>query len=286
VISSGAAPRPTGFVRSAGIGNVERFARGAEIDVEDELKTFELPEVLVDCLRPPLEQLGFALGAERLPSGVLPRPLPYTLAKNGGMELAMLHLPSIFFGATSVVVLAANGLGYAFKRRSRLHLFAEDKDAVPQYLETAMRVWNGAGIVARFHPWMRIKELETAPDAAEFVTVMFDLAAGGGEGAKDDMASELTPDQFNALHGALHSAFPDVGVLRNMLRQKLNRGLDDIASAGTLPEMITDVIEEAQAGGWVLELVEGALQANPGSPRLRPVAESFGIPVPPADEAG
>ena len=76
----------------------------------------ELPDALVACLRPPLEQLGFAIAPGRLETSFT-KPLDYTLAKNGGTELTLLSLPAIFYGATNVVVLAANGLGFLFGTR-------------------------------------------------------------------------------------------------------------------------------------------------------------------------
>ena len=264
---------------------VERLAVGAEADVTDELASFELPPILLDRLRPPLAQLGFAFAPVQLPSGAFPEPLSYTLAKNGGTELFLLHIPSIFFRATRLVVLAANGLGYAFAPQSRLHLFAEDRDAVPQYLESSIKAWNNLGIVARFHPWMRMAELQIAPDTAAFAREMFDLAAEGLQ-ADDRPSSELTMPQYKELRDALRSAFRDERALATMLLEELDRLLDDIAAPGRFPDRITDVIQEAQTGGWVRQLIEGALRAKPGNPRLRRVAESVGGPLPPEGGAG
>jgi hypothetical protein len=264
--------------RLAGGAQAERLAVGAQTDLVDELGSFELPSDLLDRLTPPLAQLGFAFAPERLPAGAFPKPLSYTLARNGGTSLVMLHLPDFFFRATSVVVFAATGLGYAFGASSRLHIFAKGRDAVPQYLETVISTWEGFGIVARFHPWMRLGELEGAADPAAFVTQMFDLA--GGPPVGDGAARELTFAQYNKLHAALRSAFDDEEALGRMLRQQLGRALVDLAAPGRLPDRITEVIEEAQSGGWVRELVEGALREKPGNPELREFAQDFGVPLP------
>jgi Effector-associated domain 1 len=280
VISSGHGPERKRFTK---VGtDVERLAVGAETNLGDQLDSLELPPVLLDCLRPPFEQLGFVLGPEQLTRGAFPVALSYTLAKNGAAELALLNLPRIFYEATQLVVFAANGLGYAFGQSSRLHLFAEGRDAIPQYLETSMNAWNASGIAARFHPWMRVGELETAPDAKAFVSEMFALAALAGAGG--EAASDLTLPEFNELHAALRSAFPHQDELAAMLTHKLDLELDDLAAPGKYPDRITDVIQGAKAGGWVRRLVEGALAANPGSPALRKFATDFGVDVPrPAD---
>ncbi len=244
----------------------------------------ELPDALVACLRPPLEQLGFAIAPGRLETSFT-KPLDYTLAKNGGTELTLLSLPAIFYGATNVVVLAANGLGFLFGPGSRLHLWAQDRDGVPQYLQTAIDAWNGAGIRARFHPWMRLAEIEAASDGAGFVSNMFELARRDGAAPVPAEVSELEREQFNELYGALHSAF-DPATFRTMLRQKLNRRLGDVAKSGTFPDMVMDVIESAEKGGWVRELVEGALEANPGNPKMQAAAASFGLSAPRGGAAG
>ena len=270
---------------SGGRAVVEKLARGVSLDIEDELVQLQLPDELVACLRPPLEQLGFAIAPGRLEKSLLPTPLDYTLARNGGTELALLNLPTIFYGATNAVVLAANGIGFLFGSGSRLHLWAEDRDAVPQYLQTAIDAWNGAGIRTRFHPWMRLAEIEAASDVAGFVSNMFELAGRGGAAPVPAEASDLEREQFNELYGALHSAF-EPSTLRTMLRHKLNRRLEDIAKPGPFTDMVMDVIESAEKGGWVRELVEGALEQNPGSPKMQAVAASFGVSAPQGEPSG
>jgi hypothetical protein len=261
---------------SSGRAVVDKLARGVSFDVADELEQLELPDALLVCLRPPLEQLGFGMAPAQIETSLLPRPLGYTLAKNGGTELALVNLPRVFYGATNVVVLAANGLGFLFGAGSRLHLWAEDRDGVPQYLQAAIDAWNGAGILARFHPWMRLAEIEAAADRAEFVSNMFELARRGGAPPGPPVVAELEREQFNELYDALHSAF-DSGTLRTMLRQKLNRRLDDIAHSGPFPGMVMDVIESAEKDGWVRDLVAGALEAKPENPKVQAAAASLGV---------
>jgi hypothetical protein len=286
VIRSGPSQAPPASPASALVDRVgQALGPGGSVDLQTEFQTLELPEILLERLRPPLIRLGFDISPALLPRVPIPKPPSYTLARNEDRELSLLHLPELLFGPTPMIAFLANGLGYAFGTGAQLHLFSQGKDAVPQFWETSMRAWSKTiQVTAEFHPWLRISELEAAPDPAVFVSTMFNLDDGFGNGDQSPSeASELTAEQIDELSKSLRAAFPDSGSLRVMLRTKMAAQLADISEDAPLPELVLNVIEWAKSRGAVPALIRASLSANPGNPRLRAFATAQGIPLPPAN---
>lgn len=252
----------------------------ASTDLDDVFADFMLPAEVLECLRPPFEQLGFALedGALNL-SPNLPAPPRYTVARRGPLELALIQLPQVLFGATTPVnVFIANGIGYSFQKGARLHLFAADEDGTTEFLDTAIKSWTRDGVAAVFHPWRRIAELEAARDRTAFIARVFELAEdmNGGPVPAAVVAAPAAPapraldkDQFLALLTALKVAFPSYDELQLMLRAHVGKRLADITPADKISFVVLDVIEAAEAQGWLGDLIAGARAAAPGSTELQ-----------------
>ena len=257
----------------------------ASSDLDDVFADFMLPPEVLDCLRPPFEQLGFALEEGTLNlSPNLPAPPTYTVARRGALELALIRLPHVLFGATTPVnVFIANGIGYSFQKGARLHLFAADEDGTTEFLDTAIKSWTRDGVEAVFHPWRRIAELEAARDRAAFVTRVFELSSelNGGPPAVAEpppepaAPRELDKDQFLALLTALTQAFPSYEELQLMLRAHVGKRLAEITPADKLSFVVLDVIQAAEANGWLRDLIAGARAAAPGSAVLEEAARKI-----------
>ncbi len=86
----------------------------------------------------------------------------------------------------------------------------------------------------------------------------------------------LKGKQYEELVEALISAFPTKGKLNYLLRIELDRNLNNIVSEGNLRNMIFELIQTAEAEGWIEDLVIGARRANSGNPKLLEVAETLG----------
>jgi hypothetical protein len=257
----------------------------ASTDLDAVFADFMLPTEVLDCLRPPFEQLGFALEAGTLNlSPNLPAPPTYTVARRGALELALIRLPHVLFGATTPVnVFIANGIGYSFQKGARLHLFAADEDGTTEFLDTAIKSWTRDGVDAVFHPWRRIGELEAARDRAAFVARVFELGGELNGNPPADVPApppptarqDLDKDQFLALLTALNQAFPNYDELQLMLRAHVGKRLTDITPADKLSFVVLDVIQAAEAQGWLGDLIAGARAAAPGSVVLQEAAQKI-----------
>jgi hypothetical protein len=75
--------------------------------------------------------------------------------------------------------------------------------------------------------------------------------------------AKLTGSQYERLLEALLSAFPRPRDLRRMLRLKLGLNFDDVVQAGTGRDMVFELIETAEAEGWIADLVAAAREQNP-----------------------
>jgi Effector-associated domain 1 len=78
---------------------------------------------------------------------------------------------------------------------------------------------------------------------------------------------KLTGSEMKEFRNALVSAFPTLSALKQMVRVELDRNLDAI-TVGSLADRAFILIEQAEAEGWLLDLVDGARRANPGNPDL------------------
>jgi hypothetical protein len=82
--------------------------------------------------------------------------------------------------------------------------------------------------------------------------------------------NELTSPQRRELRDALISAFPNRNRLELMLEDELGTSLNRITEGQPDYELaVRDLIKWAEANGKVPELLEGALKANPGNPKLK-----------------
>jgi hypothetical protein len=87
---------------------------------------------------------------------------------------------------------------------------------------------------------------------------------------------EIDGQQRRRLSDAIGSAFT-VARLRQMLDQRLDKRLDDIALGDDYQEIRFKLIQSAQAEGWTLDLLVNARQENPGNPALFAFAQELGL---------
>ena len=79
----------------------------------------------------------------------------------------------------------------------------------------------------------------------------------------------LTGSEKKKLTAALTDAFRTRDTLKVMLSFECDQNLDVLAGTGGLLVVVPEVVEAADAGGWIDQLLAGALKANPGNPSLR-----------------
>lgn len=91
--------------------------------------------------------------------------------------------------------------------------------------------------------------------------------------------ANLTAPQRKQLNDALLSAFPTPAALRRMVDFGLDTSLDQITTAGSLSDMVLDLIVWARAQTRVEDLVKAALAANSTNTQLRVFAQAAGLPV-------
>jgi hypothetical protein len=85
---------------------------------------------------------------------------------------------------------------------------------------------------------------------------------------------KLPGSQFKLFQDALLSAF-DSSTLRIMVRTELDEELDTIASGSNLGAVVFELITWAQRTGRLDALLDGALNAVPGSPDLQALAKTL-----------
>ncbi|NEP28341.1 effector-associated domain EAD1-containing protein, partial [Moorena sp. SIO3I6] len=79
----------------------------------------------------------------------------------------------------------------------------------------------------------------------------------------------LSGEQRKILQKAFTDAFPNKSSLEQMLWFELSQNLNTIAGEGNLNDIVFELIQTAEADGWVDELIYAARRANPGSPSLK-----------------
>jgi hypothetical protein len=77
------------------------------------------------------------------------------------------------------------------------------------------------------------------------------------------------------MQAALGSAFPSHGMLRRMVRVRLEIDLDLIAGGDNYGEVIFELIKWAESEGRVAELLEKAREEKPGNPDLQRFVDDF-----------
>lgn len=80
---------------------------------------------------------------------------------------------------------------------------------------------------------------------------------------------KLRGRQFQCIHVAILSAYPNRTILRRMIRFGLNENLDFIADGSSLSEVIFSLIEWAESQGRIKELVNAAHRHNKGNVMLQ-----------------
>jgi hypothetical protein len=84
--------------------------------------------------------------------------------------------------------------------------------------------------------------------------------------------AKLRGAEVQDLVHALLSAFPSRSALAQMLRFGLDRNLDEIAGQGPLRDTVFELVQHAEAQGFLPALFDAALAAAPGNPDLRALA--------------
>lgn len=85
---------------------------------------------------------------------------------------------------------------------------------------------------------------------------------------------------FGALLEALLDAFRSWDALQSMLRLQLDKHLEHLSSRHKpLPDVVHDLIDNAEAAGWKDDLLAAALRANPGNAKLRALAPTPSAPA-------
>ncbi len=87
----------------------------------------------------------------------------------------------------------------------------------------------------------------------------------------------LTGDQVAEFVAALLAAFPTRSDLAQMVRLQLNKNLDALTLGGDLQEIVFNVIQKAEAQGWIAELISAAHASNPGNPALLEFTQQFSL---------
>ncbi len=87
--------------------------------------------------------------------------------------------------------------------------------------------------------------------------------------------SDLSGQQFGRLRDALIASFPREANLREMLRTELELNLERVAGGNNLRDMVSQLIEYAEAHNKIQDLVRAARNSNPGNPQLRDIAEEL-----------
>jgi len=96
----------------------------------------------------------------------------------------------------------------------------------------------------------------------------------GRREAETPVLLQLTVEQRKALRAALIAAFPSQPQLELMVEDELEESLNRITQGQSNYELaVRDLVKWAESGGKVQSLLEGAVQANPGNPKLQELAK-------------
>src|SRR5690242_18673751 len=86
---------------------------------------------------------------------------------------------------------------------------------------------------------------------------------------------KLRGAQVQLFQEALLDAFPNRGVLAQMVRFQLDENLDALVKEANLASIVFELITWAEARGKLEALLVAACTANPGNPRLRAFTEEI-----------
>ena len=99
--------------------------------------------------------------------------------------------------------------------------------------------------------------------------------------------SRLSSEQRSALDRELRASYTGFYDLARLLKHSLGRSLKNIANESGMDEVVYKVIEDAEAKGWVSELVVAAAKDRPSNDDLAALAAELGgvvaapLPLPP-----
>jgi hypothetical protein len=86
----------------------------------------------------------------------------------------------------------------------------------------------------------------------------------------------LSPTEFTQVFDALLAAY-NVAGLRQMLRTRLGKRLDEISLGGDFKQIVFELLEDAERNGYTHQLVVAARQSNPGNEQLLAAAQVLGL---------
>lgn len=86
----------------------------------------------------------------------------------------------------------------------------------------------------------------------------------------------LSSAEFTQVFEALRAAY-NVSGLRQMLRTRLGKRLDEISLGSDFKEIIFELLEAAEREGYTQHLVIAARQSNPGNEQLLAAAQALGL---------
>ena len=114
-----------------------------------------------------------------------------------------------------------------------------------------------------------------SPSATQSVMAPNSISLSGGRSdAEKPVLLQLTVEQRKALRAALIVAFPSQPQLELMVEDELEESLNLITQGQSNYELaVRDLVKWAESGGKVRSLLEGAVQANPGNPKLQELAK-------------
>jgi hypothetical protein len=82
--------------------------------------------------------------------------------------------------------------------------------------------------------------------------------------------------QYEEVWKALYNGYSRKS-LEQMLRFRLNLGLDDIVAGGSMKDMVFDLLSTSEREGWTTDLIREAYQYNPRNSDLLKVYEKYGF---------
>lgn len=92
----------------------------------------------------------------------------------------------------------------------------------------------------------------------------------------EDTMAGMNGSQLQRLVDALMNAFPTEARLAQMLRFRLEKRLAEIAGHGALRDMVFELLQDAEAQGYIDDLVAAARESAPHNGKLAAFVESYG----------
>lgn len=95
---------------------------------------------------------------------------------------------------------------------------------------------------------------------------------------KEGFPNSISGEEHEALCEALNSAFPDRFHMERMLKHRLNKNINQIASESLdIAAASYKIVEEARSNGWLWDLVKAAHGANPGNREIIEFCRKVGV---------